>query len=101
MKSIRLHDYDTVEDILLEFLYRIGVPVYSCYESLDKEVIYVCGTMNIVKIGDKADTLKHKYHDGNWSENVEITDSYRYATFYVLDEIQRLCATHLIGKWFM
>lgn len=101
MKSIRLHDNDTVEDIALEFLYRIGVPVYSSYEPLDKDVTYACGTMNIVKIGHKTDTLKHTYLDGNWLKNVEITDSYLYATFYVINEIQRLCATHLIGKWFM
>ncbi|PGB04434.1 hypothetical protein [Bacillus toyonensis] len=98
MKSVRLHDYDTVEDIVLEFLHRNGVQVYSCYESLEKDVIYVCGTMNIVKVGDQPDTLKHKHHDRNWSGDVAITDSYRYATYYVLDEIQRLYAIHLIGK---
>lgn len=99
MKDLKIEHYDDVDDILLEALdtlcgitdIRIGI------ENLEKNIEYVCGTINIVKLGDVEGTLKHK--QGNkWSEDIIASDSYKYATYFRKDQLQNLVEQHLTRK---
>lgn len=102
VENLSVHDYNEVDDMIYELLYeRYGIERYD-FESLEKEVEYVVGTINIVKLGDTSRSLKHKQSiDGewHWSDDVPVTESYEYATYYVLDKFTDLCQNTLTGSW--
>lgn len=98
VENLNIKDYGEVEDILGELLQEhYGIECYD-YESLEKGIEYVAGTINVVKLGSTHETLKHK-HDNKWGEDIAITDSYRYATYYRLDMLENLCKNTLSGLW--
>lgn len=103
MKGLRMEHYDDVDDILLEALdilcgitsIRYGV------EELEQEVEYVTGAINIVKLGDKPNTLKHRHHtSGKWSDDIEVSESYKNATYFNAEQIQNLISNHLTRKYY-
>lgn len=97
MNGIKYYNYDCVEDILEEALETLcGIEIQS-FNSLKKDVEYVCGAINIVKLGDTPNTLKHK-NKNKWSEDIKISDSYKYAEYYKLSEIEKLVDNHLCRK---
>ena len=100
MKGLNIRDYDDVEDIILEALDTLcGLSDIRCgIDELEKDVEYVCGTINIVKLGDTSNTLKHK-NNGVWSEDIDQTESnYMYSTYYRVDQLQNLVEKHLTRK---
>lgn len=98
VENLSVKDYDEVEDILFELLQEhYSIERYD-YESLENGIEYVAGTINIVKLGDTHETLKHK-QSGEWSRDIPITDSYRYTTYYRLDKLESLCKNTLTGLW--
>lgn len=100
MKGLKIEDYDCVEDIIVEALDTLcGITdIREGLEELERDVEYVCGAINVVKLGDKPNTLKHKREDG-WSEDVDQTDTnYMYATYYRRDQLQKLVENHLTRK---
>lgn len=99
VENLNVKDYDEVEDILFKLLQEhYGIERYD-FESLEKDVEYVAGTINIVKLGEKHSTLKHKQHNDVWSDDIAITESYEYATYYRLDKLNELCTNVLTGTW--
>lgn len=97
--NLNVRDYNDVEDMLFELLQETyGVERYS-FDYLEKDVEYVVGAINIVKLGDKMGTLKHKQHNDVWSDDIGITESYEYATYYRLDKLSELCKNNLSGSW--
>lgn len=101
MKGLNIRHYDVVEDIIEEALETLcGITdVRYCIEDLEKDVEYVCGSINIVKRGDKPNSLKHKRNDGTWSDDIDQTNSnYMYCTYYRADELQNLVTNHLTRK---
>ena len=99
MKDLRMIDYDDVEDILLEALDTFcGIKnIYYGVDYLERDIEYVTGTINIVKLGDKPNTLKHK-HGNKWSEDVNITESYANAIYYKAEELQKLIDSPLMTR---
>lgn len=99
VEDLSVKDYDEVEDIIYELLQvHYGIERYD-FESLEKDVEYVAGTINIVKLGDIPYSLKHKRQNGEWSDDISVTDSYRYSTYYRLDKLNDLCKNTLTGLW--
>lgn len=97
-KEIKIRDYDCVEDILLEALDTLcGITSINAFEDLEKDVEYVCGAINIVKLGDKPNTLKHKQGD-KWSNDVEVSESYANTMYFRVDQMQKLVTNHLTMK---
>lgn len=94
MEGLKLEHYDNVEDILLEALEVFcGIKdIYYGVNNLKKDVEYITGSINIVKLGDKPNTLKHK-QDGKWSEDVEISESYADAIYYIAEQMQELISS--------
>lgn len=94
MKDLNLEHYDDVNDILLEALEVFcGIKdIYYGVDNLEKDVEYITGAINIVKLGDKSNTLKHKQGD-IWSEDVEITESYANSTYYIAEQIKKLISS--------
>ena len=77
VQGLNIKSYDEVEDILFELLADI----------------------NIVKLGEEENSLKHLYHDNQWSEDITVSESYIYATYYRLDKLNDLINNHLTGSW--
>lgn len=99
VENLNVKDYEEVEDILFELLQEhYGIERYS-FDYLEQSVEYVSGTINIVKLGDKPNTLKHKSHNDEWSDDIAITESYEYAIYYRLDKLNELCKNVLSGIW--
>jgi hypothetical protein len=99
VENLNVRDYDEVEDIIFELLQEhYGIERYS-FEYLEKDVEYVVGAINIVKLGDIPNTLKHRNHNNEWSDDIAITESYEYATYYRLDKLNELCKNVLSGSW--
>lgn len=99
MKNLDCTHYDCVEDILEEALSTLcGIDVYYI-NGLEKDVEYVVGTINIVKLGDNPNTLKFKQNN-KWSEDVTVSASYEYATYFRLDKINELIKKHLSRKFY-
>lgn len=99
VENLNVKDYDEVEDMLFELLQEhYGIERYS-FEYLEKNVEYITGTINIVKLGDKPRSLKHKHHNDVWSDDIDITESYEYAEYYRLDKLNDLCKNVLSGSW--
>lgn len=98
--NLNVKDYDEVEDILFELLAdKYGIIGYS-FDYLERDVEYVVGTINIVKLGEIPNSLKHlSHHKNEWSEDIVVSESYEYATYYRLDKLQELCKNHLSGSW--
>lgn len=101
VENLSVHDYGEVEDLIGELLKeQFGIVAYS-FDNLEKGVEYVAGTINIVKLGDNPDSLKHKQPNGEewlWSNDIEVTDSYRYTTYYELEKMNDLCQNTLSGS---
>jgi uncharacterized membrane-anchored protein len=100
MNGLTIEHYENVEDIICEALDALcGITdIRQGIDELEKDVEYACGAINIVKLGDKPNTLKHK-HRGVWSEDVDqIGTNYMYATYYRADELQVLVEKHLTRK---
>lgn len=101
MKGLNMRHYDCVEDIIDEALDTLcGLTDVRCgIDELERDIEYVCGSINIVKLGNKTNTLKHKRDDSTWSEDIDQTKSnYMYATYYRADELQNLVEKHLTRK---
>lgn len=102
VENLNVKGYDEVEDMLFELLSEhYGIKRYD-FESLEKNVEYVVGAINIVKLGDKPNSLKHKQNINGqqlWSKDIEVTESYQYATYYRLDKMTDLCNKNLSGSW--
>jgi len=99
---LTIRHYDEVNDILEEALDTLCglTDVRYGIDNLEKDVEYVCGTINIVKLGDKPNTLKHK-DDGVWSEDIDQSESnYMYATYYRAEQLQNLVENHLTRKFY-
>ena len=100
MKGLKIYHYDCVEDIIEEALSTMcGVNIYN-YDSLEKDIEYVCGSIAIVKLGDKPNTLKHKHDKNEWSEDVEVSESYEYATYYRCSELDKIVENNLSRKFY-
>ena len=100
MNNLKISNYDDVEDIISEALDTLCGITYVRYgiDELEKDIEYVCGTINIVKLGDKPDTLKHKYK-GVWGEDVDQSETnYINATYYRADQLQNLVEKYLTRK---
>jgi predicted transcriptional regulator YheO len=99
VENLSVIDYDEVDDIIGELLQeQFGIVAYS-FDNLDRDVEYVAGTINIVKLGEKLDSLKHRYLNNVWTEDIEVTESYRNAIYYKLDKLSGLCKNTLSGTW--
>lgn len=102
VENLSVHDYDEVEDMIGELLQeQFGIIAHSS-ESLEKNVEYIVGTINIVKLGDAPNTLKHRHRKGEewvWSADIKMSESYEWATYYELEKFQSLCANTLSGTW--
>lgn len=100
--NLNVRDYSEVNDMIYELL-KERYSIECCgLDFLEKDVEYVTGTVNIVKLGDKPNTLKHQqYLNGEcvWTDDVTITESYKYAEYYRLDKMNYLCKSVLSGKW--
>ena len=104
-KKLTLLDYDCVQDMIEELLYLSGIVEYG-FENLEGGTVYVVGANNIVKLGEKAGTLKHRYtteENGDFSysytDDVEATDSYLNATYYELEAMEKLVNEKLTGEY--
>lgn len=84
--------------MLLELLQQHFDIEEYCFDHLEKNVEYITGATNIVKLGENPKTLKHN-HDNKWSDDVKITDSYKHAIYYRLDKMDNLCKNALSGSW--
>ena len=95
MTGLKLEHYDDVNDILLEALDTMcGVKdIYYGVEELSEDVEYVTGTINVVKLGDKPNTLKHKQSDGTWSDDIVVSESYANATYFTVEQLQNLLSS--------
>jgi predicted transcriptional regulator YheO len=99
VENLSVKDYDEVEDMLFELLQEhYGIERHS-FDYLEENVEYIAGTINIVKLGDKPNTLKHRNHKNEWSSDIKVTESYEYATYYRLDKLNNLCKNVLSGSW--
>lgn len=100
MKGLKLEHYDDVNDIILEALDSMcGIKdIYYGVNELSKDVEYVTGTINIVKLGSKPNTLKHKQSDGAWSEDINVSESYANATYFVAEQLQNLVSSPLMRR---
>lgn len=99
VENLSVRDYDEVEDILFELLQeQYGIERYS-FDYLEVDTEYVTGTINIVKLGEKPNTLKHRNHKHEWSDDNPVSESYQYADYYRLDKLNDLCKNVLSGSW--
>lgn len=99
VKNLNVRNYDEVEDLIFELLQEhYGIERHS-FDCLEPNIEYVVGTINIVKLGDNPNTLKHLHHDNQWSNDVPVTESYEYAEYYRLDKMNELCKNTLSGSW--
>lgn len=103
VENLSVHDYDEVEDMIGELLSgHFGIQAYS-FDYLEKGVEYVVGTINIVKLGETPSSLSHSHRqkDGTraWTDDIKVTESYEYATYYRLDKFNELCKNTLSGSW--
>lgn len=99
MNGITYKDYDCIEDIIEEILSTIcGIAVYNI-DNLEKDKLYLTGCINIIKLGDKPNTLKH-LQDNKWSDDVEISQSYEYASYFDLDVIDKMVKEKLTRKFY-
>lgn len=101
MKRLKMEHYYSVEDIIIEALDTLyGITdVKESIEELERDVEYVCGAINVVKLGDKPNTLKYKSEDGTWSEDIfEDETFYMYAPYYRKDQLQDLVENKLTRK---
>ena len=100
MKGLNISHYDCVDDIIDEILSEVcGIKTYYGIDNLEPNVEYVCGCCNIVKLGSKPNTLKHKRDV--WSEEYDKTDTnYIYANYYRVDELQKIVTDKLTRKFY-
>lgn len=106
----RIADYkELLDDIVFEkdirkvLKEKCGIEtIIKGINNLQKGIEYVCGTINIVKLGDKYNTLKHKdYSNGIWSNDVDQTGTnYMDAVYYNKNELQNLVEKHLTRKYY-
>lgn len=90
MKDLKLHDYDCVEDIIEEALETFcGIKKYYSDDVIVSNDEFVCGSIAIVKKGKDDNHLAHKFSDNTWHE-AEITDSYQYAEYYKVSELENI-----------
>lgn len=102
VENLSVNDYGEVEDILYELLQEHYEIEGFNFDSLEKDIEYVTGTINIVKLGNKPNTLKHKQYvneQWTWSNDVEVSESYEFATYYILDKLNDVCKNVLTGSW--
>lgn len=101
VEDLTVHDYFDIEDILSELLReQFGIVSYASH-NLEKGTEYITGTINIVKLGDTPSSLKHKQKNDkgwSWSEDIPMTESYEWATFYDLKKFKELCKNTLSGS---
>ena len=98
VENLSVENYNEVDDMIFELLQEhYGIERYD-FESLEKDVEYVVGTINIVKLGEKSNSLKHK-HNNRWTDDIEVTESYEFAEYYRLDKLNDLCSSALTGTW--
>lgn len=105
-KKLTLRDYDCVRDMIEELLYLNGITEYG-FEGLEGDTVYVVGTNNIVKLGEKAGTLKHRRYstDENgellysYTKDIVATDSYLNASYYELEAMEKLVGEKLTGEY--
>lgn len=98
VNNLNVRDYECVEDIIGELLQDQHGIIELYFESLERGVEYIVGSINIVKLGNRPNTLKHK-HDNEWTEDIEVSESYRDATYYELKAMNKLCENVLRGTW--
>lgn len=101
MKGLKVEHYDNVEDIIDELLSTMcGLETVYGIDNLEKNVEYVCGAVNTVKLGDEPNTLLHKHKNG-WSEEVDQTETnYMHSTYYRKDKLEELIEKHLNRKFY-
>lgn len=100
VENLTINHYDCVEDIIEEALSTMcGIDTYN-FEGLIPDVEYVCGCICIVKLGDKPNTLKHLDHKQEWSEDVEVSESYEYSVYYKKEDLDRIVKNNLTRKFY-
>jgi hypothetical protein len=100
MKGLTINHYDCVEDIIEEALSTMcGIDSY-CLGELGKDIEYITGCNCVVKLGEAPNTLKHQNHDGSWSDDVEISESYEYTTYYKKDVLVNIIEKYLTRKFY-
>jgi len=98
MNGLKVNNYDCVEDIIEEILSTLcGIDSYVIDE-LQKDVEYVVGSINIVKLGDSKNTLKHLNLNEKWSEDTDISESYMYGIYYRKDVLDKIVQEKLTRK---
>lgn len=89
MRKLTFEDYDQVEDIIEEILYKTcDIKSYCASDILNSDDEFICGSINYVKRNENHNGLLHNNSNDIW-EDLGLPESYNCAVYYKVSELEK------------